>query len=40
MKIQSIQFHDQTIQVLQHDGKPYVAMRSIAENIGLDCSSQ
>lgn len=40
MKIQSIQFHDQTIQVLQHDGKPYVAMRSIVENIGLDWSSQ
>ena len=40
MKIQSVQFHDQVIQVLNHEGKPYVAMRSIVENIGLDWSSQ
>lgn len=40
MKIQSIQFHDQTIQVLQHEGIPYVAMKSIVENIGLDWASQ
>lgn len=36
MNIQSIQFHDQTIQVLHHEGRPYVAMKSICENIGLD----
>lgn len=40
MKIQSIQFHDQTIQVLQHEGKPYVAMKPICENIGLNWDSQ
>lgn len=40
MNIQSITFHNQEIQVLNHDGKPYVAMRSIVENIGLDWASQ
>lgn len=40
MKIQSIQFHDQTIQVLQHEDKPYIAMRSLCENIGLDWEGQ
>lgn len=40
MNIQSIQFHNQEIQVLQHEGKPYVAMKSIVENIGLDWASQ
>lgn len=40
MNIQSVTFHNQEIQVLNHDGKPYVAMRSIVENIGLDWSSQ
>lgn len=40
MSIQTVKFHDQTIQVLQHEGKPYVAIKSIVENIGLDWSSQ
>ncbi|MGL4673739.1 MAG: phage antirepressor N-terminal domain-containing protein [Wohlfahrtiimonas sp.] len=40
MNIQSVTFHNQEIQVLNHDGKPYVAMRSVVENIGLDWSSQ
>lgn len=40
MNIQSIKFHDQEIQVLEHEGKPYVAMKSICENIGLDWRSQ
>lgn len=40
MNIQSVTFHNQEIQVLNHDGKPYVAMKSIVENIGLDWDSQ
>lgn len=40
MNIQSITFHNQEIQVLNHDGKPYVAMKSICENIGLDWRGQ
>ncbi|MGL4675851.1 MAG: phage antirepressor N-terminal domain-containing protein [Wohlfahrtiimonas sp.] len=40
MNIQSVTFHNQEIQVLNHDSKPYVAMRSVVENIGLDWSSQ
>ena len=40
MNIQSVTFHNQEIQVLNHDGKPYVAMRSVVENIGLDWASQ
>lgn len=40
MNITSVKFHDQEIQVLSHEGKPYVAMRSVAENIGLDWASQ
>lgn len=40
MNIQSVTFHNQEIQVLNHDGKPYVAMRSICENIGLAWNAQ
>ncbi|WP_051396133.1 phage antirepressor N-terminal domain-containing protein [Ignatzschineria larvae DSM 13226] len=40
MNIQTVQFHNQEIQVLNYEGKPYVAMRSICENIGLDWASQ
>lgn len=40
MNIQSIQFHDQEIQVLNYEGKPYVAMKSIVENIGLAWNAQ
>lgn len=40
MNIQSVTFYNQEIQVLNHEGKPYVAMRSIVENIGLDWASQ
>lgn len=38
--IQSVSFYNQTIQVLQHNEKPYVGMKSIVENIGLDWASQ
>ncbi|NLD09767.1 MAG: hypothetical protein GX667_09310 [Xanthomonadaceae bacterium] len=40
MNITSVKFHDQTIQVLQHEDKPYIAMRSLCENIGLDWEGQ
>ena len=35
-----VEFHNQSIQVLMHESKPYVAMRSIVENIGLDWAAQ
>lgn len=40
MNIQSVTFHNQEIQVLNHDDKPYVAMKPIAENIGLAWNAQ
>lgn len=40
MNIQTVTFHNQEIQVLNHNGKPYVAMKTISENIGLDWDSQ
>lgn len=40
MNIQSIQFYNQEIQVLNYEGKPYVAMKPICENIGLSWSGQ
>jgi P22_AR N-terminal domain len=39
-KLSLIHFNNQSIQVAMHDGKPYVAMKSIVENIGLDWSAQ
>ena len=40
MNITSVKFHDQEIPVLSHEGKPYVAMKPICENIGLDWDAQ
>lgn len=40
MNIQTVQFHNQEIQVLNYEGKPYVAMKPICENIGLAWSGQ
>lgn len=40
MNIQTVQFHNQEIQVLNYEGKPYVAMKPICENIGLSWSGQ
>lgn len=37
---QVIQFNNQTIPVFFHDNKPYVAMKPICENIGLDWNGQ
>jgi hypothetical protein len=36
----TVQFHQQTLVAIEHDGKPYVAMRQIVENLGLDWKSQ
>ena len=35
-----IQFHDDTIYAVEHDGQPYTPLRPIIENIGLDWPSQ
>lgn len=39
-QISTVQFHEQSITVLEHSGQPYVGVRSIVENIGLDWKSQ
>lgn len=39
-QISIVQFHEQSITVLQHNNQPFVAMRSIVENIGLDWEAQ
>lgn len=36
----SVDFHGQSVLAILRDGKPYVAMRPIVENIGLDWKSQ
>lgn len=36
----TVDFHGQSILAMMHDGRPYVALRPIAENIGLDWKSQ
>ena len=38
--IQQVSFHNQSIAVLNYQSKPYVAMKPIVENIGLDWVSQ
>lgn len=37
---QTVNFHNQTLTTLEKDGKQYVAMKPICENIGLDWVSQ
>lgn len=39
-KIQSIQFHQDTLITTMHDGKPYVAIKPICEAAGLTWGSQ
>lgn len=39
-KLITIPFHNQTIVAIEHNGKPYIAMRPIVENLGLDWASQ
>lgn len=36
----TVEFHGQSILAIMHDGKPYVAMQPICENIGLQWGSQ
>lgn len=36
----TIPFHNQTLTAIEHDGQPYVAMRPIVENLGLNWKSQ
>lgn len=36
----TIPFHNQTLVAIEHQGKPYIAMRPIVENLGLDWKSQ
>lgn len=40
MTIQTVHFHNQEIQVLNYEGKPYVVMKPICENIGLAWNGQ
>lgn len=39
-QIQTVSFHNQQLSILTKDNKPYVAMRPICENIGLDWHAQ
>ena len=39
-KLETIQFHNQSLIVLNHENKPYIAMKPVCENIGLDWHAQ
>lgn len=39
-QVQLVSFNNQQITVSNHDDKPYVEMRSVVENIGLNWASQ
>lgn len=39
-KLETIQFHNQQLIVLNHQNKPYIAMKPVCENIGLDWHAQ
>ena len=39
-QIQLVQFHNQQISILNYNNKPYVAIKPICENIGLDWEAQ
>ncbi|OCG77395.1 hypothetical protein A9G42_05685 [Gilliamella sp. Nev6-6] len=39
-KLETIQFHNQQLIVLNHQSKPYIAMKPVCENIGLDWHAQ
>ena len=40
IKLETVQFHNQQITVLNYNNKPYVAMKSVVENIGLNWHAQ
>ena len=35
-QLETIQFHNQSLVVLNHENKPYIAMKPVFKNIGLD----
>ena len=39
-QLETIQFHNQQLIVLNHENKPYIAMKPVCENIGLDWHAQ
>ena len=39
-QLETIQFHNQQLIVLNHENKPYIAMKPVCENIGLDWEAQ
>ena len=39
-QLETIQFHNQSLIVLNHENKPYIAMKPVCENIGLDWAAQ
>lgn len=39
-EISLVNFHEQTLVAISHEGKQYVAMRNVVENLGLDWSAQ
>ena len=39
-QLETIQFHNQSLIVLNHENKPYIAMKPVCENIGLDWHAQ
>ena len=39
-QLETIQFHNQFLVVLNHENKPYIAMKPVCENIGLDWEAQ
>lgn len=39
-QLETIQFHNQSLIVLNHENKPYIAMKPVCENIGLDWEAQ
>ena len=39
-KLEVIQFHNQSLIVLNHENKPYIAIKPICENIGLNWEAQ
>lgn len=39
-ELQSVEFHNDSIDTFEHGGEPYVAMRRVVENLGLSWGSQ
>lgn len=39
-ELQTIPFHTDTVYLVEHDGQPYVPVRPIIENIGIDWATQ